>query len=361
MSRWGLSILAGLGALAGALTTGATAAASPPRAPFEVIAVSPPGAAPAASGLRPIVVTFSQRLAPTSPVATLSPSVPGVWTRTWNRMVFRPAVALPPGTTFHLHLGSGVAGPRALYGAVLRRPFDSAFTTAPGSLERAQQLLGELDYLPVRFVPTARVPLDAAQLARSLYGPVPGHFVWTWAAPSALRSLFVPGSDNVVTRGAIISFQRANSLPETGYLTDRVWTLLEQDARQPSLHQQPGGYTYALATKADVEHLDVYDNGRVVVSTPVNTGIAASPTPDGSFLVYERLAAQVMRGVNPDGVPYADPVAWVAYFNGSDALHYMPRASYGYPQSLGCIEEPYAAAEQAWPYLRLGTVVTVAA
>ena len=44
---------------------------------------------------------------------------------------------------------------------------------------------------------------------------------------------------------------------------------------------------------------------------------------------------------------------WVAYFNGGDAVHYMPRASYGSPQSLGCIELPYAAAEQAWGYLTL--------
>jgi len=33
--------------------------------------------------------------------------------------------------------------------------------------------------------------------------------------------------------------------------------------------------------------------------------------------------------------------------------------SYGSPQSLGCIELPYAAAEQAWGYLTYGTLVTV--
>ena len=66
-----------------------------------------------------------------------------------------------------------------------------------------------------------------------------------------------------------------------------------------------------------------------------------------------------MQGANPDGSHYADFVQWVAYFNGGDAVHYMPRADYGSPQSLGCVELPYSAAEQAWGYLTYGTLVTV--
>ncbi|HEY2436122.1 MAG TPA: L,D-transpeptidase, partial [Solirubrobacteraceae bacterium] len=61
----------------------------------------------------------------------------------------------------------------------------------------------------------------------------------------------------------------------------------------------------------------------------------------------------------PDGSHYADYVQWVSYFNGGDAVHYMPRSGYGTPQSLGCIELPYAAAERAWGYLMYGTLVTV--
>jgi len=52
-------------------------------------------------------------------------------------------------------------------------------------------------------------------------------------------------------------------------------------------------------------------------------------------------------------------VQFVAYFNGGDALHYMPRASYGDPQSLGCVELPLAGASAAWPYMTLGSIVTV--
>jgi lipoprotein-anchoring transpeptidase ErfK/SrfK len=96
-----------------------------------------------------------------------------------------------------------------------------------------------------------------------------------------------------------------------------------------------------------------------VLYTPANTGIAAAPTAERTFPVYERLRSQVMTGTNPDGSHYADFVQWVAYFNGGDAVHYMPRSEYGTPQSLGCIELPYAAAERAWGYLTYGTLVTV--
>jgi lipoprotein-anchoring transpeptidase ErfK/SrfK len=54
-------------------------------------------------------------------------------------------------------------------------------------------------------------------------------------------------------------------------------------------------------------------------------------------------------------------VSWVSYFNGGDAVHYFPRGSFGFPQSLGCVELPYTAAKQAYPYLPYGTLVTVTA
>ncbi len=90
-----------------------------------------------------------------------------------------------------------------------------------------------------------------------------------------------------------------------------------------------------------------------------NTGIPVAPTADGTYPVYLRYRFQVMQGTNPDGSHYADPVAFVAYFNGGDAVHYFPRASYGSPQSLGCVELPRAAAKRAWRYLTYGSLVTV--
>ena len=100
--------------------------------------------------------------------------------------------------------------------------------------------------------------------------------------------------------------------------------------------------------------------GGIVLTSAANTGIPVAPTADGTFPVYLRYQFQVMRGINPDGSSYADPVSYVSYFDGGDAVHYFPRGSYGFPQSLGCVELPLGAAEAAWPYLTYGSLVTVA-
>ena len=68
-----------------------------------------------------------------------------------------------------------------------------------------------------------------------------------------------------------------------------------------------------------------------------------------------------MSGTNVDGTKYVDPgIPWVSYFNGGDALHGYIRASYGFPQSNGCVEMPYSEAEAVWPYTPVGTLVNVA-
>jgi lipoprotein-anchoring transpeptidase ErfK/SrfK len=66
-----------------------------------------------------------------------------------------------------------------------------------------------------------------------------------------------------------------------------------------------------------------------------------------------------MRGLYPNGKPYADPVQYVSFFNGDYAVHSMKRASYGTAQSLGCVELPLNEAKQAYPYLSYGSLVTV--
>jgi hypothetical protein len=69
-----------------------------------------------------------------------------------------------------------------------------------------------------------------------------------------------------------------------------------------------------------------------------------------------------MSGMNPNGSHYSDPgIPWISYFNGGDALHGFIRYSYGYPQSLGCVEMPFASAATVWPHTPIGTLVTVRA
>ena len=67
-----------------------------------------------------------------------------------------------------------------------------------------------------------------------------------------------------------------------------------------------------------------------------------------------------MTGTDPDGTNYVAPnVPWVAYFNGGDAVHGYPRASYGWPQSNGCVELPISNAQVVFGMDPIGTLVTV--
>jgi L,D-transpeptidase catalytic domain len=195
------------------------------------------------------------------------------------------------------------------------------------------------------------------------YSPLswsPQGFQWRWAPPETLQALWAPGQDGVIAKGAIMSFESVVGLPTDGDISTAEIDALQAAADDPSgPDANPDGFSYALASEADPESLTVWHNGVVVESTPANTGGAGTPTALGSFNVYLRLRNQVMRGTDPDGATYADPVQFVAYFNGGDALHYMPRASYGDPQSLGCVELPLTAASIVWPYMTLGSIVTV--
>jgi lipoprotein-anchoring transpeptidase ErfK/SrfK len=98
----------------------------------------------------------------------------------------------------------------------------------------------------------------------------------------------------------------------------------------------------------------------VALTTPANTGVAGAETQTGIFPIYSRLTSTTMTGTNPDGSKYSDPgVPWVNYFNGGDAVHGFPRASYGSPQSNGCVELPISTAESVYGMLAIGDIVDV--
>ena len=188
-----------------------------------------------------------------------------------------------------------------------------------------EEVLAGLGYLPVSWSPAG--------------------FQWLWAPPAPLQALWVPGQYGAIAKGAIMAFESVAGLRRTAPSRTVRSPPSKAAADNPAgPGANPNGYSYAVASESFPESLTVWHNGVVVVTSPANTGGAGTPTALGSFPVYERLRNQVMRGTNPNGSTYADPVQFVAYFNGGDALHYMPRTSYGDPQSLGCVELPLAGA-----------------
>lgn len=331
-------------------------AATPKRPPaLRLTSVSPKGTA---RGDATIELRFSAPLAPltTRSEPKLSPSTAGAWSQpNPTTLAFTPSAGYLPGTVVHITIPRGLA---ATDGASLRRAVTTTFQVENGTDVRLAQLLAELRFLPVHLASSAHQPRpgDTAGQIRAIFRPPPGRLVLGTDWPSELRDLWLHDSSTVV-RGAVMAFESQHGLVIDGAASTAVWGAL-LSARY---HRQfnTAGYNYAVGAESTPETFTLYHNGRVVLRSGANTGIAGRGTAPGTFPVYERLRSQTMQGTNPDGSHYADFVQWVAYFNGGDAVHYIPRASYGSPQSLGCIELPYDAAEQAWGYLTYGTLVTV--
>ena len=219
------------------------------------------------------------------------------------------------------------------------------------SMTWEEQLLAELNYLPVTF------SANTAQSDPSL--PTGGTFTWKYPnLPSTLRSQWQVGVAGVILRGALMNFQSVNNLPTTGIADSATWSDLMTAVQNHKV--DPTTYDYVNVTQGSPEGLTLYVANKVKFTTPVNTGISVAPTASGTYPVYVRYLSTTMSGTNPDGSHYSDPnIQWVSYFNGGDALHEFPRYSYGFPQSLGCVEMPFASAQTVFPFTPIGTLVTV--
>jgi peptidoglycan hydrolase-like protein with peptidoglycan-binding domain len=339
-------------------------------APTSSISWFPPGSAAAAvaspapgSRIQPdtaISLTFSQPVAKVlgrlRPV--LTPATSGRWqTAGAHTLVFHPSgggygldakvtLALPNGVT--------------LVGAQQDASADTASWTVPqGSTLRLQQLLSQLGYLPFRFIERgSQVPLAPLAQEAAAVDPPTGRFSWRYGSvPAALRALWQPGTYGELTRGAVMAFENEHEMTADGEPGPAVWRALISDAVAHRYYSF--GYTFVDVSEAS-ETLNLWHDGRTALTTPVNTGIPGAPTETGTFAVYEHIASGTMSGTNPDGTHYKDPgIPWISYFNGGDALHGFIRASYGFPQSLGCVEMPPATAGEVWPYTPIGTIVHI--
>jgi peptidoglycan hydrolase-like protein with peptidoglycan-binding domain len=337
-----------------------------PAPALQVLSVTPAAGAKGVNGADPIRIQFSAPLAASTPMPQLSPHITGSWQVEGDTAVFTPAVGYFQDSRVKLTIPGGpsgmvsVAGTTAGSGGRLASGVTETFTTGSFSTLRLQELLSQLGYLPLTFTSKSHSvisPSNANAELSAAYQPPAGEFSWTGHYPSTLKDQWRASAGNILDVGAIRAFESVHGLTMDGYAGHAVWSDLFRAVAKGQ--KNPNGYTYALADQNEPESLTLWHNGRVVLTSPANTGIAASPTVDGTFPVYLRFYFTYMKGNNPDGTPYDDPVWYVSYFNGGDAVHYFPRGSYGWNQSLGCVELPWDQAEQAYPYLTYGSLVTV--
>jgi hypothetical protein len=358
--------------------TGATEIAAAPRpwetvgAPIQVswfppssspVMASIPAAGDQVSPTAPIYLTFSK---PLSEVVgegqpQLSPSTPGHWQEVNSHTLeFTPSgFGAPLGSKLSIRLPSTVSVTGG-EGNGLHATRQIEWTVPPGSTLRLQQLLAETGYLPVSWhpsgAPVARTPSAQAQAA---VDPPSGSFSWRYGnTPHQLQQLWTPGAWSMVMKGAVMKFENANDMTVDGEAGPAVWRALLAYVLAGKRLSEP--YSYVYVHREVPETMTLWSAGRTVETSPANTGIAGAETELGTFAVFEHIPEGTMSGTNPDGSHYEDPgIKWISYFNGGDALHNFDRASFGTPQSLGCVELPLEAAAEEWPYTTIGTLVTI--
>jgi peptidoglycan hydrolase-like protein with peptidoglycan-binding domain len=334
-----------------------TTTSTRPAVALTVASTTPATGAVDVASDQSVSLQFSVPVTPGSALPAFSPAVAGVWRRTTpTTLTFVAAAPFIPTATETLTIPAGLSGPRGTDGATLAAPVTLSFVVAQASTERLQQLLAQLGYLPLAFTPAAPVSAPAQTLTAQ-----DGNFSWRWAAlPDSLTSLWIEGAENVIAKGALMNFENQNGLTVDGLAGTKVWTALLADAAAHKVNANP--YTYVSVSKQVPQNLTLYVNGAATLANvAVNTGAPGADTADGTFPVFEHVTSSRMQGTNPDGSTYDDPaVPWASYFNGGDALHGFVRATYGTPQSNGCVEMPVATAAQVWPLTPIGTLVTVA-
>ncbi len=338
--------------LLGSRSADDTAAASP--LPATKLAALPTRTI--TNGTAPLSVTLSAPVSPTSPPPSLNPKVAGTWSIVGDSDVFTPVSTLQPCSRYALTVWARTSSAGHTQ---LGRKQTIGLNVACPSLAGLQQALARLGYLGAKFHPRyivhiasgAETRREAAEHAfhspRGALVPRPSD-----APPVQLGQL------DETTRGALEVYQADRGLEATGEPSSATWASLLYD--ETNYRRDPHPYTWVSVSESLPETLEVHRGDRVVFTTPVNTGVPGAETAQGIFPIYARYVSTTMSGEDVDGTKYDIPdVPWVNYFNGGDAVHGYPRASYGFPQSNGCVELPIEAAQTVFGMLAVGDIVEV--
>ncbi|QQS43409.1 L,D-transpeptidase [Candidatus Roizmanbacteria bacterium] len=107
--------------------------------------------------------------------------------------------------------------------------------------------------------------------------------------------------------------------------------------------------------------LYAWEDGKIVRSTPVSTGLSQTPTVKSTYKTYWKLPVQRMRGYSSVNGYYDHPgVTDVMYFYKGYAIHgaYWHN-NFGTPMSNGCVNVSLAEADWLYEWAPIGTKVVI--
>ncbi len=116
---------------------------------------------------------------------------------------------------------------------------------------------------------------------------------------------------------------------------------------------RPGKWIEVILSQ---QRLIAWEDGRAVMSSPISSGLARTPTRRGTFRIQKKYSAVRMRGPGYDlpRVPYT------MFYSGNYAIHgaYWHN-NFGRPMSHGCVNLPVSFARRLYAWAPRGTLVVI--
>jgi len=184
--------------------------------------------------------------------------------------------------------------------------------------------------------------------------------------PSSFETYVVQRGDNLsriatrlgVSLQALIA---ANDIPDPNVIHPGLRLVVpEAGSAQPQPNPGPPVPTVTEGKQVIVvlsqQKVYAFENGSLVGTFLVSTGLPQWPTPQGEFAIYRKVEKQRMRGADYD----LPNVQWVSYFYRAYSLHgtYW-HDNFGHPMSHGCVNMRNEDAEWLYEWAPVGTSVLV--
>jgi len=125
-----------------------------------------------------------------------------------------------------------------------------------------------------------------------------------------------------------------------------------EDVTQPPPPPPPPDRGVRILVSLPLQKAWVFDDGKLIDTTPVSTGKRGHSTPAGTFPILQKRVHHRSNIYSNAPMPYMQRLTWTGI-----ALHagHLP----GYPASHGCIRLPRAFAKKLYGLTDFGTKVTI--
>jgi lipoprotein-anchoring transpeptidase ErfK/SrfK len=126
----------------------------------------------------------------------------------------------------------------------------------------------------------------------------------------------------------------------------------------------PTSTTKRIVVDRSNQTLIAYDGDTIFMETTISTGLALTPTPRGTFSIYQKTPTRYMQGPLPDvSTQYYDlpGVPWNLYFTKQGAVIHGAywHNSFGKTYSHGCVNLKPIEAQLLYHWATLATTVVI--